>query len=148
MNSGAGCGRNREDLALPVDALRRSLYPRWYRIEDIPPEDFFPGGRACFSKGVRSPRNEDAVHGGSSPSAPARTRRALRAPRPMMPVKFTQPDGSGVMRTGVLDTGAEDTVLPDWIATALGLDLNAAERRDRELGDTELRWCQIDSRQK
>ena len=53
---------------------------------------------------------------------------SLTRPRPMMPVRFSQPGGS-VMRTSVLDTGADDTVLPDWIATALGLDLTGAEER-------------------
>ena len=48
--------------------------------------------------------------------------------RPLMPVQFSQP-GSPVTRTSILDSGADDTVLPDWIASALGLDLTGFEER-------------------
>ena len=59
--------------------------------------------------------------------------------RPMMPVQFDRPGGP-VTRTSVLDIGADDTVLPDWIAAALGLDLTGAEERPiGMIGRTALR---------
>ena len=64
---------------------------------------------------------------------------SLLRPRPMMPVQFGQPGGS-LTRTSVLDSGADDTVLPDWIAAALGLNLTGVEERPIGLaGRTPLR---------
>jgi hypothetical protein len=45
-----------------------------------------------------------------------------------MPVQFAR-TSSHLTRTSVLDTAADDTVLPDWIAAALGLDLTGAEEQ-------------------
>jgi hypothetical protein len=44
----------------------------------------------------------------------------------MMPVQFAQLGGT-VTHTSILDTGAADTVVPDWTAAAIGLDLAGAK---------------------
>src|SRR4051812_22442151 len=54
---------------------------------------------------------------------------SLWRPRPILAVRITGPGGS-VLRDGVLDTGADDSIFPDWIAGAIGLDLTQAEWRD------------------
>lgn len=65
---------------------------------------------------------------------------SLVRPRPMMPVQFAQ-RGGAVRRTCVLDNGADHTVLPDWIAAAIGLDLAGSEERPIELAGRAPQRC-------
>ena len=57
----------------------------------------------------------------------------------MMPVQFAGLGGS-VARTSILDSGADDTVLPDWIAAAVGLDLSGVEERPIGLAGSSRRY--------
>jgi hypothetical protein len=52
--------------------------------------------------------------------------------RPITAVRISGPAGSWIL-DGLLDTGSDDTVFPEWVATAVGLDLNVAVDHDIHL---------------
>ncbi len=54
------------------------------------------------------------------------------APRPILPVLITGPSGSR-LRDGLLDTGADETILDPSVAPLIGVDLNRAIERDINL---------------
>ncbi len=54
---------------------------------------------------------------------------SLLRPRPILAVRVIGPRSS-LLRDGLLETGADDTVFPDWVATLVGLDPAKAEARD------------------
>jgi len=47
-------------------------------------------------------------------------------PRPIIPVSLIGPTGIAVAKDALLDTGATNTVFPEAVAVALGLDLSTA----------------------
>lgn len=59
----------------------------------------------------------------TQPLVPLRGRKDR--PRPIIPVSIGGPAGSHLL-TGLIDTGADDTILPDWLAPNLGLTLATA----------------------
>ena len=64
-----------------------------------------------------SPRNHEPI----IPSLPGRTAR----PRPVIPIAIIGP-GASYPINATLDTGSDDTVFPESVAAAIGLDLSAA----------------------
>ena len=54
---------------------------------------------------------------------------ALVVPRPLLAVQFTGPSGSR-LDDGLLDTGADQTILDPSLAPAIGVDLRHAVERD------------------
>ena len=54
---------------------------------------------------------------------------SLLRPRPVIAVRVFGPAGSHLI-DGLLDTGSDDTVLEEWIAGLLGVDLTKAIHRD------------------
>lgn len=57
---------------------------------------------------------------------------ALIVPRPLLAVKFTGPSGSHLY-DGLLDTGADETILDPSIAPLIGIDLSQAVQRNVHL---------------
>ncbi len=53
-------------------------------------------------------------------------------PRPLLAVRITGPAGSR-LRDGLLDTGADETILDPSVAPLIGVDLNQAARREINL---------------
>jgi hypothetical protein len=54
---------------------------------------------------------------------------ALTRARPIIAVRVAGPSGSHLI-DGLLDTGSDDTVLEEWVASLIGLDLTNAAHRD------------------
>jgi hypothetical protein len=52
--------------------------------------------------------------------------------RPIIAVRVTGPAGSWIL-DGLLDSGSDDTVLPEWLAAVIGIDLNLAVSLDVHL---------------
>src|SRR4051794_38645488 len=63
------------------------------------------------------------LHNRTTPSLPLGGRWAQ--PRPVIPVSFVGPSDTWVS-DGLLDTGADETVLPDGAASYVGIDLSNA----------------------
>src|SRR5207248_3337944 len=57
---------------------------------------------------------------------------ALIVPRPILPVRITGPSGSR-LRDGLLDTGADETILDPSVAPLIGVDLSQALEREINL---------------
>ncbi len=56
----------------------------------------------------------------------------MQVPRPLLPVQITGPTGSR-LRDGLLDSGADETVLDPSVAPLIGIDLQAALEREINL---------------
>ena len=57
---------------------------------------------------------------------------ALIVPRPILPIQITGPSGPR-LRDGLLDTGADETILDPSVAALIGIDLSQALQRDIHL---------------
>ena len=57
---------------------------------------------------------------------------ALLVPRPILAVRITGPGGSR-LRDGLLDTGADETILDPSVASQIGVDLNRSLAREIHL---------------
>ncbi|MBM4069070.1 MAG: hypothetical protein FJ271_09020 [Planctomycetes bacterium] len=61
--------------------------------------------------------------------------------RPVIPVRMSGPAASWLM-DGQLDTGADETICEEWVASAIGIDLTNAPRHDvRLVGRTQPVQC-------
>jgi hypothetical protein len=66
-------------------------------------------------------------------------------PRPLITVTVNGP-GSSRVRTGLLDSGADDTVFPESLAADVGLDLSTApsgEAAAANRGTIQVRYAQV-----
>ena len=52
--------------------------------------------------------------------------------RPIMAVRVTGPSGTWIL-DGLLDSGSDDTIFPEWVAAIIGVDLTAATEHDIQL---------------
>jgi len=57
---------------------------------------------------------------------------ATIVPRPLLPVRITGPSGAR-LRDGLLDTGADETILDPSVAPLIGVDLSQALQREINL---------------
>jgi hypothetical protein len=57
---------------------------------------------------------------------------AMIVPRPILAIRITGPSGSR-LRDGLLDTGADETILDPSVAPLIGVDLNKALEREVNL---------------
>lgn len=70
---------------------------------------------------------------------------ALIVPRPILPVLVTGVSGS-TLRDGLLDTGADETLLDPAVASLIGVDLNHAPEREIHLvgrGNIRCRYSSV-----
>ncbi len=65
---------------------------------------------------------------------------AILVPRPLLALRITGPSGS-LLRDGLLDTGADETIVDPWVASLIGVDLNQAPEREINLVGRGLVRC-------
>lgn len=73
---------------------------------------------------------------------------ALSIPRPLLPLRITGPSGSR-LRDGLVDTGADETILDPSVAPLIGVDLNQALEREVNLvgrGRVRCRYASVELR--
>ncbi len=66
--------------------------------------------------------------------------------RPILAVRISGPSGSWLL-DGLLDSGSDDTIFPEWVAAMIGADLESALEMDLHLAGRgkpiRCRYCEV-----